>query len=321
MSTNCNCHGTGGISGNPVMGVLTRPRYSPGLILEDADLTAAVDYTRELNRLLFRSLFGCGVICGFQIGLRKDCGLEVLVSPGLGLDGCGDPLQLVQQASIQLGRKDGVLPAEPDGPPERVRDFWVIACAAEKNCQPRALVCDSDELDGSTQATRTRLAVEVSVSFEPPQCVCGCGKFDPRADSRTLALQAEELMQDHGRGGRALEDRRHYCGNDPHHCHEAHYTNADCPADCGCGTACSCGCCILLGWVHWYEPDNDGERPGWRVLQRGVRRFIRPCLIDDPIIESWDDEPVPEQPEQPDQPQQPQTPQNGQTPNNNQPIG
>ena len=36
---------------------LARPCYSPGLLLRDDDLTAAVTYTRELSRLLFRSLF------------------------------------------------------------------------------------------------------------------------------------------------------------------------------------------------------------------------------------------------------------------------
>src|SRR5690349_7118341 len=101
MSKNCSCQGEGGRSADPVMGVLTRPRYSPGLILEDSDLTAAVDYTRELNRLLFRSLFGCGVVCGLKVSLDEDCGLTVMVAPGLALDGCGDPLQLTGAATIK----------------------------------------------------------------------------------------------------------------------------------------------------------------------------------------------------------------------------
>jgi hypothetical protein len=118
MSKNCSCHGEGGHSAEPVMGLLTRPRYVPGLILEDSDLTAAVDYTRELNRLLFKSLFGCGVVCGLEVTVDFDCGLTVLVSPGLALDGCGDPIQLIDAVKISLGR--------------------------EKNCALRALVCDSD---------------------------------------------------------------------------------------------------------------------------------------------------------------------------------
>jgi hypothetical protein len=49
---------------NSMKGSLIRPTYSPGLLLEDDDLTAGVSYTRGLTQLLFRSLFGCGVICG-----------------------------------------------------------------------------------------------------------------------------------------------------------------------------------------------------------------------------------------------------------------
>ena len=46
---------------------LVRPRFSPGLLLRDDDLKVGVDYTRELSRLMFRSLFGCGVICGLKV--------------------------------------------------------------------------------------------------------------------------------------------------------------------------------------------------------------------------------------------------------------
>ena len=89
MTQNCNCHGSGGQDSQTVAAILERPRYSPGLILEDSDLTAAVDYTRGLSRLLFRNLFGCGVICGLTVKIDTDCGLNVTVSPGLALDGCG----------------------------------------------------------------------------------------------------------------------------------------------------------------------------------------------------------------------------------------
>ena len=284
MSKTCSCHGEGGLSADPVMGVLTRPRYVPGLILEDSDLTAAVEYTRELNRLLFRSLFGCGVVCGLEVSLDEDCGLTVMVSPGLALDGCGDPIHLVDAAKIELDRKDGVLAAReaPREPPQS--DFWVIACAREKNCAPRALVCDSDDLDGASQATRTRSAVEVSVSFTPPGCVCGCTHFDPKEDKERLKGRAADLIRqldDDATDQQTRDEPVQYeCGGDKYGCHLDHYTNADCPADCGCGTACACGCCVLLAWVHWVD-----EKNGWRVLHKGVRRFVRPCLMADPIAD------------------------------------
>lgn len=278
MSRDCSCHGAESRGTGTLIGLLERPRYSPGLILEDSDLTSAVDYTRELNRLLFKSLFGCGVICGLEVSVGGDCGLEVFVSPGLALDGCGDPLHLTGTGKIELGRKDGVLPPPgKKGPPERVKDFWVIACAKEKQCAPRELVCDGDDLDGTKQATRTRLGVEISISFDPPECVCGCLKLgDATPDQR-----ARDLTAIYGREAKsaAKQTIQYKCGQDRFRCHEAHYTVTDCPADCGCGTACSCGCCVLLAWVHW-EGEEDGR---WLVLHKGVRRFIRPCLIDDPI--------------------------------------
>jgi len=270
MHSGCDCSAENGQNTVTQTGALERPRYSPGLVLEASDLTAAVDYTRDLNRLLFRSLFGCGVICGLEVSVKLDCDLLVTVNPGLALDGCGDPVNLTGQAQIRLGKKTGVLQDDDHAPP-RQTDFWVLACYKEKSCAPRALVCDSDDLDGGTQNTRTRSAVEISVLFEPPACICGCGTFASKPTRQELAVLASGAA----RNQRSRDEE--YPG-----CHDAHYNDPSCPADCGCGTACSCGCCVLLAWVHWFE-DDDGPR--WVVLHRGVRRFVRPALIPDP---KWD---------------------------------
>ena len=193
MAHHCSCQDAEKKISKTSVGVLERPRYSPGLILEDSDLTAAVDYTRALNRLLFRSLFGCGVVCGLTVSVGTDCGLQVTVAPGLALDGCGDPLHLAGPVTLELGRREGVLPPQGvEGPPERTKEFWVVACAGEKQCAPRTLVCDGDDLDGTRQPTRTRAMTEISISFTAPQCVCGCkppgketdnGKREPSAKS------------------------------------------------------------------------------------------------------------------------------------------
>src|SRR5438477_12454528 len=76
---------------------LQRPRFSPGLLLEDEDLNAGVNYTRDLTRLLFKSLFGCGVICGLQVKARPTCKgsrLEITVPKGLAFDCLGNPLEV-----------------------------------------------------------------------------------------------------------------------------------------------------------------------------------------------------------------------------------
>jgi hypothetical protein len=276
MQSGCGCHDKDGAFTASQMGTLERPRYSPGLILVDSDLTTAVNYTRDLNRLLFRSLFGCGVICGLDVTVKVDCDLVVTVNPGLALDGCGDPIHLTGQLPIKLGKRAGVLVDCGSEELPKHRDFWVIACSREKNCAPRSLVCD-DECDGGTQTTRTRSGVEISVSFEPPQCGCSSGIFGDKPNGDELAKLAAK-MRDMQKGRLAAkptddttEPRRH----DPD-------ISADCPPDCGCGTACSCGCCVVLAWVHWFE---DEKEPRWRPLHQGVRRFVRPALTPDP---KWD---------------------------------
>jgi len=285
MHSGCDCSAENGQDTITQTGALERPRYSPGLVLEASDLTAAVDYTRDLNRLLFRSLFGCGVICGLEVSVKLDCDLLVTVASGLALDGCGDPVHLAGQAQIRLGKKTGVL-QDDDNTPPRQTDFWVVACYKEKTCAPRALVCDSDDLDGGTQNTRVRSAVEISVVFEPPACVCGCGTFASKPTKQDLASLASEISD--GRRGRSASSPAPDPGkgdrsrDDDADCHDAHYNDPSCPADCGCGTACSCGCCVLLAWVHRF---NGEDGPKWVVMHRGVRRFVRPALIPDP---RWD---------------------------------
>ena len=98
---------------------IERPLFSPGLLLEDEDLTAGVDYTRELSRLLFRSLFGCGVICGLEVKGELFCKrqqLRVTVGPGLALDGAGNPMQVTK--SVPLATRPDCEPL-----PETV---WVV---------------------------------------------------------------------------------------------------------------------------------------------------------------------------------------------------
>ncbi|MBV9883121.1 MAG: hypothetical protein JO276_08945 [Sphingomonadaceae bacterium] len=258
MTQNCNCHGAGGQNSQTVAATLERPRYSPGLILEDSDLTAAVDYTRSLSRLLFRNLFGCGVICGLTVKVDEECGLNVTVSPGLALDGCGDPQQLPSPVTIAFDKRKA----------EQIRKdakpFWVILCGKEKLCQPRSLVCEADDYDGATQATRIRALSEVTVSFEAPDCICGCPNPGDSAPSDMAAAPSA------GRADAAVSPSpsgRNTCNDD-------HDTRTDCAEDCGCGSACGCGCCVLLARISLV----NGV---WRPLHKGVRRLVRPAMVGD----------------------------------------
>lgn len=227
MTQNCNCHGSGGQYSQTVAAVLERPRYSPGLILEDSDLTSAVDYTQALSRLLFRNLFGCGVICGLTVEIDTDCGLNVTVLPGLALDGCGDPVQLPGPVTIAFDKEKAKQISKGGSA------FWVTLCGKEKLCQPRALVCEADDYDGVTQATRIRAMSEVSISFEEPECICRVPKAGPDAPPPPPAEGAPA-----------------------------------CAEDCGCGTACDCGCCLLLASASFGDGKWTLQHEGVRRLVR-----------------------------------------------------
>ena len=105
MTQNCNCHGSGGQNSQTVAATLERPRYSPGLILEDSDL--------DLGRRLYAGAEPPPVPQPVRLRRdlradredRHDCGLNVTVSPGLALDGCGDPLQLPAPVTIAFDKR------------------------------------------------------------------------------------------------------------------------------------------------------------------------------------------------------------------------
>jgi hypothetical protein len=69
------------------LSTLVRPKFGPGMLLEHGDLELLPAYTRELNRMMFRSLFGCGVVCGLRVDASEHCGkVRVTVECGLAID-------------------------------------------------------------------------------------------------------------------------------------------------------------------------------------------------------------------------------------------
>ena len=116
---------------------IERPLFSPGLLLEDEDLTAGVNYTRELSRLLFRSLFGCGVICGLEVKGELFCKrqqLRVTVGPGLALDGAGNPMQVTK--SVPLATQAGLRSAAGDRVGGRSATRTSAAARARSRARP-----------------------------------------------------------------------------------------------------------------------------------------------------------------------------------------
>src|SRR4029434_11061889 len=80
-------------SSKPGSSSLQRPHFSPGLLLEDEDLNVAVSYTQELMRLMLKSLFGCGVVCGLKVTAIPTCQdtkRKIELSRGVALDWKGN---------------------------------------------------------------------------------------------------------------------------------------------------------------------------------------------------------------------------------------
>lgn len=80
-----------------------RPRYFPGQLVTDADLSAAVTYHRSQQHLASSVIGGWGVYCGYPIRIDEEsCKIEV--GPGVAYDAKGRPL--VSGRWMQFGRPD-----------------------------------------------------------------------------------------------------------------------------------------------------------------------------------------------------------------------
>ena len=160
MNTNKITNGVEGLS------KLVSPKFGPGMLLEHDDLQQIVKYTSELSRLLFRSLFGCGVICGLEVSPPKiDCGkIKVTVQPGVALSGSGDPIEVPEKVDIYLNESEWTQ-----------KDIWIVLCRTQWNCSPRKSMCSPDGDDSAPIRTRInegfRITAENAVDKD---CVCGC---------------------------------------------------------------------------------------------------------------------------------------------------
>ena len=80
----------------PGLSTLVRPKFGPGMLLQHYDLELLNSHTRELSRLLIRSFFGCGVVCGLKVAATaEECGgVIVQVETGVALTSGGDPVHV-----------------------------------------------------------------------------------------------------------------------------------------------------------------------------------------------------------------------------------
>jgi hypothetical protein len=262
-------------------GSLVRPRFTPGLLLLDEDLTAGVDYTRELSRLLFRNLFGCGVICGLTVTGQEATGrcLTVAVDCGLALDCIGDPVQVRQPQSVTImATCDKTLPS----------GVWVALRRREHDCMPRELACPPEAGGQSSAKTRTIDCYEIAVLDHRPAGACGCpGQPAPPAPPAPPTVSGGQSAPTTAPARRrataaATQPTDATPGNPA--------TEPDCYKDHRDGV-CACDCCAGSEWVLLAKltPPAAGSATGDAVswhADYSVRRFIRPALLPDPKLAS-----------------------------------
>ncbi|MET4023189.1 hypothetical protein [Bradyrhizobium sp. S3.2.12] len=257
---------------------LARAKFGSGMLLQHDDLEQLNVYTRELNRLMFRSLFGCGVVCGLVVGTEVACGkVNVTVGSGLALDCQGDPIYVPKPQSIVLDEQ-----CKPDIP----TPLWVVLCGTEKCCAPRTSMCASDEDETTSVCTRERDGFEIRIVRTRPKCTCSCPEPNPK--DRTQSLLDDACK----------------CVNPEQECYVDHYAGK-CGCDCEDCAQCDCDCVLLAR----LDRSGDHDRPVWTPDHR-VRRFVRPVLMRDPQVEKEQrqKEQVEKDQEQADTKPEPETP-------------
>ena len=226
---------------------LERAKFAPGMLLRHDDLEQLNIYPRELSRLLFRSLFGCGVVCGLVVQPPEDkCDkIWVRVSSGLALDCSGDPIH-VPKDSEWLAFD-----------PEKCKDnkVYVVLCGTVTGCSPRTSACASDDEESSPTPSREKDGYEIRIVRDLRGCVCACLEEPPENLAPELAKEPECP-----------------CVGPDHPCYLAHYEGK-----CGCDAGKDCDCCCDCVVLARLDKSDDGE---WTVYH-GVRRFVRPVLMRD----------------------------------------
>jgi hypothetical protein len=285
-------------------GSLVWPRFTPGLLLLDEDLTAGVDYTRELSRLLFRNLFGCGVICGLTVTGQEATGrcLTVAVDCGLALDCIGDPVQVRQPQSVTImATCDKTLPSA----------VWVALRRREHECMPRELACPPEAGGQSSAKTRTIDGYEIAVLDHRPADACGCpeavptpgtGGQPPPTPAPTVGggqstpppgptgtgappTPAPAPAVAGGASTTPARGRAAAAAAQPTDAASGTPAQPDCYKDHKDGV-CACDCCAGSEWVLLAKLTRPAvstptDPISWHP-DYSVRRFIRPMLLPDP---------------------------------------
>ena len=232
---------------------LVRAKFGPGMLLQHEDLELLNSYTRDLSRLMFKSLFGCGVVCGLVVEPTTVCNKPgVKIGAGVALTCSGDPIYVPEGASLELDQKcDDQLGEE----------LWVILCQTVKCCAPRTTSCSSDDDEVPSVCTREIEGYEIRIVKGEPY---GCSCLEKKIEEGAARPENQNRMA-------APTDCQ--CVEPDSPCYEKHY-KGECGCDCTDCKNCDCDC-VLLARLEYDKPTNK-----WNPKHE-VRRFVRPVLMKD----------------------------------------
>lgn len=269
------------VPSKPGSSSLQRPYFSPGLLLEDADLNVAVTYTQELMRLMLKSLFGCGVICGLKVTAIPTCQdtkRKIQVTRGIALDCQGNLIEVQVPWSYEFGPPDC-----DDGYPPKI---WVVLCYHEKCCRPKDVTCLSDD-ESQSKPTRIQSGYEIKLYDCLPDCACRCRSEDdddedspdgpthsccneptPKRSTKKSSSTAEQATDT-----AEEEDEDESEALCP--CYSDHFHGV-CDCECGCK-------CVVLGKVVdpatiIREDDQGTPVPAYIEVDDSMVRRVRPVL-------------------------------------------
>ena len=237
-------------------------KFTDGMLVTADDLNAAMHYPLTVAQVLFRSYFGCGIVCG----------LEVTDPNGEGKQGAGGEAAYAQQG------------ASPGSEPKR--GFVVeIARGAALGCDGYPVeLCEKVKLDLSPDpcgcpitATVPRfIAIKRETAPEAPARSCGCGPAAGDSGQQCSRVRDHVVIQ-------AFEEQHLPKGI----CMQGlPKPNGDArPGPCECMKQCpDCDCCadpwVLLAIV---QIDANGLVAGRINHSEDVAKYGRPLYVK-PIV-------------------------------------
>jgi hypothetical protein len=173
------------------LGAPVRNRYFYGKLLDVHQLEMEQRYGLEKSRLANRLTLGSGVLCGLRV--RAQGAGELLVSPGVAVDGLGREIVVTEQVTIDLAAL-----VRQQTPPSTTGDALVL-CLGYHECDVEpapVLVVDCDLREECVPgAVRERFSFTLMDAADAPLPEDPCGIFGARATDTGSSPMTKARLQ------------------------------------------------------------------------------------------------------------------------------